>query len=409
MLKDYIKLGLGNITHRKLRSWLTMIGIFIGIMAVVALISLGQGLQTTIDREFEKVGGDRIMVLPGGGGFGMMSNPGMSNLIVAKLHESDLDVIRKVRGVDQAIGMITIQEKIEFKDKIKYTQVFATDTDIETLKFAKQFDYLIVDQGRYLREGDKYKAIVGVKTGEDLFDRDIDLGAKILVNDVEFVVVGINKRAGNPGHDTKVTIPLDTAREIFDKPDEFGMISVKAQKGYQPSDIAEDIKKKLRRHRKVKEGEEDFSVETAENVVAAFKNVLGIVSGVLVGIASISLVVGGVGIMTSMYTSVMERTRQIGIMKAIGARNKDIMMIFLVEAGMLGIVGGIVGVILGVGLSKGVELIAAYFDMEIFQAYLGLDLILGALSFSFIVGCLSGILPARKAAKMNPVEALRFR
>ena len=148
MIIDYFRLAIGSILQRKIRSWLTMIGIFIGIMAVVALMSLGQGLQNTIDEEFQKVGGDRIIINPGGGGFGMMSNPGMSEFTAAKLRQSDLDVVRNVREVSQAIGIISSSGKIRYKDKTKYITIMAPDTDVETLKFIKQFDYFVVDQGR---------------------------------------------------------------------------------------------------------------------------------------------------------------------------------------------------------------------------------------------------------------------
>ncbi|MFH0860147.1 MAG: ABC transporter permease [Candidatus Altiarchaeota archaeon] len=409
MFYDYLKLGIGNITHRKLRSWLTMIGIFVGIMTVVALISLGQGLQNSIDREFEKVGGDRIMVTPGGGGLGMTSNPGMSDFTAAKLRESDLDVIRNVRGVDQAIGILVQSGQVKLRRETKYAQVYGIDTDVETLGFLKQFDYFIVDQGRYFRDSDRYKAIVGVDTGDSLFDRDLNVGDKIWIEDIEFDIVGINKKAGNPAHDQKIVIPLETAKEVFGKTDEFAMISVKTAKGFEPANVAEEIKKKLRRHRDVKEDEEDFSVETAEAAIEAFKTVLNIVQSFLVGIAAISLIVGGIGIMTTMYTSVTERTKQIGIMKAIGARNSDIMRIFLIESGLLGMVGGIIGVVFGLMLSKGVEQLAHYYDIELFTAWISWELIVGALTFSFIIGCVSGVFPARKAARMNPVDALRFR
>ncbi len=406
MIEDYIKFALNSITHRRVRSWLTMLGIFVGIIAVVALISLSEGLQQVIQEQAQAVGSDRIAVSPGGGG--MMT--GGSTYTSAKLGESDLDVIKKVRGVDSAIGAVVATGKIRYKDKTKFISVFGVDTDSKTQNFLEEIDYFSVEEGRYLRENDVYKAQVGPSTGPDMFDREIDIGGKIRIEDKEFDVVGINKETGNPMHDLKITIPLETAEELFDKKDDYSSISVKVEKGYDPSEVADSIEEKLRKHRNVDEDEEDFSVETFENLIGAFTSVLDIVQVVLIGIAAISLLVGGIGIMTTMYTSVIERIHQIGIMKAIGARNSSIMAIFLIEGGFLGMVGGIIGTLGGLGVSFGVEYaLKNFYNFDMFHAYMGPELIVFSLTFSFLWGCIWGGLPARKAAKMHPVDALRHR
>ncbi|MBN2251786.1 MAG: ABC transporter permease [Candidatus Altiarchaeota archaeon] len=407
MIDDYFKFAIDGIRHRSLRSWLTMIGIFVGITAVVSLISLGQGLQATIDDQFQKVGGDRITVSPGGGGITTGGGP-LAEYVSAKLDEKDLDVVRKVRGVEDAVGVVTKMGEVEYRDKRRFKMIFAFPTDIESQDFLKQMDFFVVDKGSYLKDGDKYKAIVGVETGDD-FDKDIGIGDKLTIEGREFQVVGINKKSGNPVHDKKVTIPFDTAKELFNGTDSFSTITVKVKKGFEPSDVADDITEKLRKSRGVKEDEEDFSVETAENLIASFKNILLVVQAVITGIASISLLVGGIGIMTTMYTAILERTRQIGIMKSIGARNSDILMLFLIEAGLLGVVGGIIGIIFGFVTGKIVEQIAIQYGLEIFRAYFSIELVLGALLFSFMVGALSGILPAWRASRLSPVDALRYR
>jgi putative ABC transport system permease protein len=406
MIEDYFKLAIDGIRSRKLRSWLTMVGIFIGIIAVVALISLGQGLQKVIDEQFEMVGGDRIAITPGGGG--TVAGGGMAgSFSSAKLREKDLDVVSKVRGVDSAVGFIATTGKAKTDGEQKSIPIFGAPTDPKQQKLLKQIDFFVVDVGRYLEKGDMYKANVGVRTG-DYFDEDIGVGDRIEIEGVMFDVVGENKKTGNPFHDRKVTIPIETIEELFNKSDEFSTIMVKVEKGSDVDKVAESIKEKLRRHRDVREGEEDFSVETAENIVGIFKDVLSLVTGFLAGIAAISLIVGGIGIMTTMYTSILERTDQIGIMKAVGARNKDIMLMFIVESGVLGLVGGAIGVILGLLISIGAEyLIVNYGGVDIFRIYAGPDLVIGALLFSFLVGCFSGYLPASRASKMHPVEALR--
>ncbi|HIE33536.1 MAG TPA: FtsX-like permease family protein [Candidatus Altiarchaeales archaeon] len=148
---------------------------------------------------------------------------------------------------------------------------------------------------------------------------------------------------------------------------------------------------------------------TTEQVRETVNSILLVIQIVVIGIAAISLIVGGVGIMNSMYTSVLERTREIGVMKAIGARNSDIMLLFLIESGIIGLVGGIIGCLIGVGLAKGVEFVATQeLSTAILKASITPGLIIGALIFSFMVGCISGLLPAKGAAEMNPIDALRY-
>jgi putative ABC transport system permease protein len=179
---------------------------------------------------------------------------------------------------------------------------------------------------------------------------------------------------------------------------------------YIPGDVAENIKEKLRKHRNVKEGEEDFTVQTSQELLDSVGVILDAVQWFLIGIAAISLLVGGIGIMNTMYTSVLERTREIGVMKAIGARNGDITILFLIEAGVLGMAGGLIGCLLGVTLSKTVEILSAgaLANSTLVKAYVSAELIAGALLLSFIVGCVSGVLPARQAANLKPVDALRY-
>jgi len=200
---------------------------------------------------------------------------------------------------------------------------------------------------------------------------------------------------------------LDTARDIFGMEDDVSSIFVTVKEGFDVVDVKDRIEKELRKHRGLKEGDEDFSVATAEQMVGMFKDLLLVIQFVLIGIAAISLIVGGIGIMTTMYTSVIERTHEIGVMKAIGAKNSDIGLIFLIESGLLGVAGGIIGIILGLLLSFIVEFGAQTAGVDVMKAYISIELIAGALAFSFFVGAASGVLPAMRASKMNPVDALR--
>ena len=187
------------------------------------------------------------------------------------------------------------------------------------------------------------------------------------------------------------------------------MLYVQIKPGFSPEQVAENIKKELRKERNEKEGEETFSIQTFKQLLETFQNVFAVVQGVLVGIAAISLIVGGIGIMNTMYTSVLERTKEIGTMKAVGARNSDILTIFLIESGLLGLIGGAIGIMIGVGLGKGAEYVASVaLGVSLFRASFPLWLIFGALLFSFLIGSFSGLLPALQASKMKPVDALRY-
>ncbi len=407
MILDYFRFSISTFGGRKLRTALTILGIFIGIAAVVSLISLGQGMQNAVDEQFEMLGSNRITVTPGGGD---MSSPMTTGLVAAKLHDSDVEVIRKVKGVDHAIGVLVRTAKIEYRGKSRYTMLFASSTDSKSIKFIENIDYFMLEEGRYPKESEKYKASVAIDTGNSLFDREIKRGEKITVNDRNLEVIAITKKTGNPVHDTKVTVPLDTARDLFGIEDEeLSLIFVETSAGFMPADVAENIEDALRKDHRVKIGEEDFTVATAEQLIASFKGMLGMVQVFLVGIAFISLLVGGVGIMNTMYTSVLERTREIGIMKSIGARNIDVMAIFVIESGLLGLVGGVVGVIMGYAIGKAAEMVAVASGVTILKVFYSAELIIGALLFSFVIGSLSGMFPAIEASRKNPVDSLRYR
>jgi len=400
MLSDYIRLALIGITQKGVRSLLTMIGIFIGIALVVSLISLGSGLQQAMNEQFEMMGTNIIMIMPGEGIESMFGSS-------VPLTEHDVHVIEKARGVDVVGGMVTKISKVEYKNEIKYTWVSGFPQD-ESKKIITDMQQMKLESGRELKESDKYKALVGYMVAHgDFFKKEVKIRDKILINNREFEVVGTLEPIGNSQDDSSMLIPLETAKELFDT-DEYIVIMAKAKGGFDTGDVAENIKEELRGDRELKEGDENFAVQTMEELKEVYSVVVDLVQVFLIGLAAISLLVGGVGITNTMYTSVMERTREIGIMKAIGARNKDIMSIFLIESGILGAVGGAIGVAIGLGISKSVELAVRSQGLEYLKAGASLELIFGAIAFSFIVGALSGAMPARQAAKLKPVDALRY-
>lgn len=402
MFYDLVVYALRGIRTRKLRSWLTIIGIIIGITAVVSLVSLGQGLQNVINTEFEKIGSDRITVMPAGA-----AGPMGGGLSAEELSDKDLRAVRRVKGVGAAMGILSQLVKLEYKGQVKYVSFFGVPTETEYIREIEKVGFFEIETGREFKPGDRYKVVLGNQVAYDMFDKDIGTQDKVLINGIPFDVIGVQKLAGTGIHDVLIRIPLDVAREITYEPDKISTMFVRADKGYDVNDVAERIEKDLRQLRNEDVGEESFSVETAQQTIAAFNSILDVVQVFIVGIAGIALLVGGIGIMNTMYTAVFERRKEIGIMKAVGAKNMSIIIIFLVEAGLLGMIGGVIGVIFGLGISKIAEIVAIQYGINALQAYTGINLIAGALAFSFLIGAASGVFPARQAARLNVVEALK--
>lgn len=400
MIGDYSFFAFKQFSTRKLRTFLTMLGIFIGIAAVVSLVSLGQGLQKVVREQFESMGANKIMISPSGGMMGMGGR--------GYLDESDLRVIQNSRGIHLAGGMMFKFISVEFGNEKKHTFVIGLPQD-ESKKIIEEMSNFKVSSGRDLKQGDKLKIAVGSRFGKkDFFDKKVGIGDRLLVNNQKFEVVGIMAPIGNPSDDSQVYVSLDTAVELFGGKKEFSIIMADVVDSVSPAVAAESIKKALRRHRSLAEGDEDFEVQTFEQMIESFGSIFTIVQAVLIGIAGISLLVGGIGIMNTMYTSVFQRTNEIGIMKAVGARNSDILKIFLIESGFLGMAGGAVGIAIGFGISKMVEFSASQAGLGMLKASFPWYLIIGSLLFSFVVGGVAGCFPAVRASRLKPVDALRY-
>jgi putative ABC transport system permease protein len=405
MLKNYLMLILRNFSRRKLRGWLTILGILIGIAAVVALISVAQGMQDSISRQFEKMGTNKLIIMPGGGGalFGAFAGQALT--------KDDLEVVRKSEGVDVAAELFFRMGKVKFRDETKTTYIIGFPTEKEGLDIIISMQGFEAEKGRQIKEGDKYKVAAGSRywSGDNaIFKKNVALRDKINIEGQDFEVIGLIKSIGNPEDDSQIYIPIETAREIFNEPDEVSYIYVQIKDGYTPQKVAETIKEDLRDSRDEKKGEETFNVQTFEQLMAQVSQILGVVGSVLVIIALISLIVGGIGIMNTMYTSVLERTKEIGIMKAVGAKNSQIMWLFVLESGFYGIIGGIMGIVIGFSMGKIGEFAATAAGYPNLKAAFPLWLIFGSLFFAFLVGSISGLAPARAAARLKPVQALRY-
>src|SRR3989338_6429375 len=265
-------------------------------------------------------------------------------------------------------------------------------------------------KGRNLKSGDKNKAVIGYnyQFENKIFPKALELGDKVFVNGIEFKIVGFYEEIGNSQDDSNIYITLDDAEALFNIKDEYDFIYLRADKGISPSELAKRLTEKLRKEKGQKEGEETFFIQTFEQLLETFGTVLIVINAILAIIAGISVLVAAVNITNTMYTAVLERTKEVGVMKAIGARNSTILFMFFMESGIIGIIGGALGILLGYGLAKLGGFFAAASGYALLQPAFPWWLIVGCLLFSFLVGAASGYLPARAASRLKPVDALRY-
>lgn len=402
---DYLIFILRGLIRRKLRSWLTIIGIFIGIAAVVSLIGLGEGLSVAIESQFSSFGTD-IITISATGGFGP---PGTG--VVDPLTDKELNEIKKVSGIENIAGRIIESGKLAFNRKVGFGYA-ASFPDGESRKMIENTLNLETQKGRLLKDGDRGVIVLGSAFYEEdnTFGKSIVPGSKVEVLDKEFKVIGILEKAGNFQLDGAVFMNEEDLRDLVGRPnDEYDIIVARFNKNADLDKMTAAVEKRLRKVRDVDEGEEDFSVQTPASILGDVNSTLLAVKIFVYIIAGISLLVGGIGIMNTMYTSVVERTKEVGIMKSIGAKNSTIFTLFFVESGLLGSVGGIVGAILGyIGATTLAYIGSIALGSDLISAHISWQLFVGAIFFSFVIGSFFGTLPAYKASKLNPVDALRY-
>ena len=405
MIKDYLFFSFNNLRSRRLRSWLTMIGIFIGIAAVVALIGLGEGLRSAINSQFGFLGTD-VLAVTASGGFGP---PGTG--VVNPLTDKELDKIKKIPGINGAAGRIIEPGKLVFNNKAAFGYA-ASVPDGEDRKLMEHVMSMKAEKGRLLEDGDSGSVFLGYAFSQEdnPFGKPILPGSRVEVQDKDFRVIGIMEKKGNFQLDGVVFLNEDDLRDLVNRQgDDYDIIAARFDKNADINEIKADIEKKLRNIRDVDEGEEDFSVQTPGAILETVNSTILAVQIFVYIIAGISLLVGGIGIMNTMYTAVVERTKEVGIMKSIGARNSTIFAFFFIESGLLGVVGGLIGATLGFLGATGVAFVGRLaLGSDLIAAKISPALIIGALLFSFVIGSFFGTLPAFQASKLNPVDALRY-
>ncbi len=396
MLREYILIALNNLKRRKLRSWLTVIGIVIGISAIVSLTLIAQGTENAVNAAFEEFGTDVILV-QGGTAFGPPT-PGEYGL-----KNRDINFFESFGETDIVIPYVYDTQEVEYKSEKKYPIVYAIDTEFWA-EFLGRSNFE-VERGRNFQDGETGSVIIGWKLNHDYFEKKIDLKSRIKVGGKTFKVIGIYERIGNDADDTSIAMSIDDARKIFAPANKVTGAQIIVKEGVDIEKFAEELEEDYEDYR----GDKNFILSTSTAILEQINNILGIIQYVIVGIAGIALIVGAVGIANTMYMSVLERTKEIGIMKSIGATNKAIMTIFLIESAFFGVVGGIIGSIIGILMALGAKYAIEAFSPGLpFLILIDPYVVGGAILFSAIAGILSGILPARAASKLNPVDALRY-
>ena len=402
MIQDSFNLALKNLRKRRLRSWLTMVGIIISVAIIFILISLSIGLQNAVTEQFEILGGDKFFIQPKG-----QLGPPQAGASV-QLTKDDLKIVERTSGVKEATYITIGNGEIEFNKEKRFFIVAGIPPD--GMKLYTSSGSLEVEDGKNIGKGDIGKIVIGnhYKT-KNIFSKPVKAGDKFLINGKEFEVQGIFALIGNPDDDRNIIMLSDDFEELFGSGDRVDTIVVQINDGENINDIANSVERKLQRFRNVDDKTQDFTILTPEELLATFQTVLSVITLFLFGVAAISLIVGAINITNTMYTSVLERYKEIGIMKAIGAQNKDILSIFLIESGLLGLVGGVMGVIFGFGVSKLIEYIAVQqLGTKLLQAAAPLYLIIGCLAFAFLTGAISGLWPAWNASKVSAVDAIRY-
>jgi putative ABC transport system permease protein len=393
MIIDHLHFAIDSISHRKLRSWLTIIGIIIGVGAIIALITISNGLQNAITEQFSQMGSERIYVVP----------KGFTGSATEGLTKKDVDIVKSISEVDWVNPMIFTSDEVTYSRQAKFVQqVVAFPAEDVAKKYADTG--IKTDEGRVFANGEKGIVMIGYAFAHTLYDKKVSINSKIEIKGEKFRVVGVLGEVGNADDDNMVVLTEEDARRIYEKPTQVDMLEVKIKKGVDMAVAEDNIKTALKRAR----GDENFEVMTPQQILEQIGSLLGIVQVILGGIAGISLVVGAVGISNSMYTNVLERTKEIGIMKSIGAQNKDVMMVFLVEAGLIGLFGGIAGAVLGSITAIATGIIAKSQGFGLLKIIIDWKIIIFAILFAIVIGMAAGVFPARQAARLKPADSLRY-
>jgi putative ABC transport system permease protein len=398
--------ALQSLTANKLRSALTILGIVIGVGAVIAMLAIGAGAQDTITGSITDIGTNLLFVVEGGSE--EVRNP-------QPLTRRDADALRDVFQAPSILGVAPMLQgmvEVSSQGESSVTTLDAVTPDYEWMRNATLSEGEFINEGHLL--GRSAVVILGVDVAEELFGRkDGVVGESVRIEGQPFRVIGLLEEKGGSGftsEDDRIIVPMTTAQARLlrrSTPDRVDMILVQATSAEAVPQAIQEITDVLRARHRTGIGENDFTVFSQQDFLSTAETITGVLTIFLGGIAAISLLVGGIGIMNIMLVSVIERTREIGLRKALGARKRDILVQFLAESSLLSLTGGLLGIVLGWLIAFAVGRIAAASGTDL-TPLVGLDSVLLATIFSTAVGLFFGLYPANRAANLEPVEALRY-
>ena len=413
-----LELAWGTLIHSKLRSWLTIIGIVIGIAAVVSIISISQGAKMQLESQLSKFGTNIITVSPGGAQRAEGAGAGFRIAFVQQASSSstqknltqfDVNAIKTVPNVQYVMPTYSERSTMTYLGKSSGVQIQGVDASVW-----QNFITTGLSGGRYLTQSDTNAIVIGYNIANQVFS-GISVNQQVVINGTLFNVVGILQQSGGQ-EDSEVFMPLGTARYILGDGGgkDYSSIQVKLADSSvnATNQTVGVITNTLMMERGIlQQSNIDFSVSNPIALQQTVSSSINSLSLFLAAIAAISLLVGAIGISNTMFTSVLEKTKEIGIMKAIGAKNRDILSIFLLKSGMLGLVGGVGGVLFGI---LGSLIIGSVGGLSIgigrggFTSYVTPQLVIGAFVVSILIGMIAGVIPAYRASKLNPIDALRY-
>ncbi|MBU0906737.1 MAG: ABC transporter permease [Nanoarchaeota archaeon] len=419
-IQKAFQLALNILLHSKLRSWLTIIGIVIGIAAVVSIVSISQGAQQQLESRLGNIGADIITVSPGasraqgfGGGFregpGGFGGDSSASSKQKNLTSKDVIVIRSLPNVKLVMGTVSGRGDLTYSSKTASVSVQGVDTLVW-----KEMTTETLDSGRFLTKGDSYAVVLGGRIVQNTFPDGIPLNSMVVIEGKSFKVVGILAEGNG------VYMPIDIARTTLEDigNTRLDSISVKVADVSLADDTVTLITQRLMMSRGIlNDKDRDFTVTSQQTLQQNIQSTLNTMALFLGAIAAISLLVGAIGIANTMFTSVLEKTKEIGIMKAIGAKNRDILMIFLINSGMIGFVGGLGGIILGIFGSGLISYLGSSSTTTAAGGGLGRmfssttvtpSLLIAAMVFAVGIGMIAGAVPAYRASRLKPVDALRY-
>lgn len=402
-LHKIFKLALNMVLHSKLRSWLTIIGIVIGVASVVGIMGLSQGLEASVTSSFGDLGADIITISPGYSkstntmGSGRLKNPSAtSSASQDPLTNKDVQALKTIPDIQAIDTRITGSVDGYFMGGEGSLTVTGVDQ-----KVWSQFNTIQLSEGRDLTPSDQNVILIGGSLAKDYFDNDIGINQILTIEESSFRVIGILDDTSK-----SIYMPLSSATNVIADAvtGEYDSIVVKTKSDDVVDAVEATIEYKLMIARHVTEKDIDFTIRANKDALESATEMLDTMTMFLTAIAAVSLLVGIVGIVNTMFTSVLEKKKEIGIMKAIGATNGDVLFLFLLNSGLIGLVGGIFGVILG---SIGSNMLTFSMMRSTAAGSVSLELILFALVGSVLVGMIAGLIPAWGASRLKPVDALR--